>query len=59
MLAGVGQQAATVVAIAAIIALPGTFPLWMKIEQGACGLLLASVVVTVNGSRLRSLFAAE
>ena len=28
------------VAIAVIIALPGTFPLWMKVEQGICGLLL-------------------
>jgi hypothetical protein len=26
--------------VSAIIALPGTFPLWMKIEQGVCGLLL-------------------
>ena len=23
-----------------ISVLPGTFPLWMKIEQGVCGLLL-------------------
>lgn len=28
------------VAIVVIIALPGTFPLWMKVEQGVCGLLL-------------------
>lgn len=28
------------VAIVVIIALPGTFPLWMKLEQGVCGLLL-------------------
>ena len=48
-----------VVAIAVIIVLPGTFPLWMKIEQGACGLLLAGVVVIVNGGHMRSLFAAK
>ncbi|HEX4703919.1 MAG TPA: hypothetical protein VH352_17455, partial [Pseudonocardiaceae bacterium] len=30
-------SAAMVVAIAVIIALPGTFPVWMKIEQGVCG----------------------
>jgi len=48
-----------VVAIAVIIALPGTFPLWMKIEQGACGLILIGVVVIANGRHLRSLFAAK
>lgn len=48
-----------VVAIAVIIALPGTFPLWMKIEQGVCGLLLIGVVAIVNGRHLRSLFAAK
>ncbi|HEX9335628.1 MAG TPA: hypothetical protein VF892_07070 [Pseudonocardiaceae bacterium] len=48
-----------VVAIAVIIALPGTFPLWMKIEQGVCGLLLLGVVVLVNGRRMRSSFAAR
>lgn len=47
-------SAAMVVAIAVIIALPGTFPLWLKIEQGACGLLLLGVAVRVNGRRPRS-----
>ncbi|MEU9116047.1 hypothetical protein AB0D04_30835 [Streptomyces sp. NPDC048483] len=47
------------VAIAAIIAVPGTFPLWMKIEQGACGLFLIGVAALVNGRHLRSLFAAR
>jgi len=28
------------VAIVTIIAVPGAFPLWMKVEQGVCGLLL-------------------
>jgi O-antigen/teichoic acid export membrane protein len=41
------------VAIAVILALPGDFPLWIKVEQGICGLLLLGVVVLVNGSRLR------
>jgi hypothetical protein len=45
-------SAIMLVAIAAIIALPGTFPLWMKIEQGVCGLLLLGVVVIVNGKHL-------
>ncbi len=52
-------SAVMVVAIAVIIALPGTFPLWMKIEQGVCGLVLLCVVVLVNGTRLRSTFAGN
>ena len=48
-----------VVAIAVIIALPGSFPLWMKAEQGVAGLLMVGVAVLVNGSQLRSLFAAK
>lgn len=48
-----------VVAIVTIISLPGTFPLWMKIEQGICGLLLLGVVVISNGKNLRSVFAAK
>jgi hypothetical protein len=46
-------------AIVAIIALPGTFPLWLKIEQGGCGLLLLGVVLIVNGKQLRSTFAGK
>ncbi|MFI6349278.1 hypothetical protein [Streptomyces sp. NPDC050560] len=49
-------SAAMVAAIVVIIALPGTFPLWMKIDQGFCGALLLMVAVLVNGRRLRSLF---
>lgn len=47
-----------VAAIAVIIALPGTFPLWMKAEQAVCGLLLLGVVAVANGRHLRWLFAA-
>ena len=46
-------------AIAVIIALPGSFPLWMKAEQGVAGLFMIGVAVLVNGSQLRSLFAAK
>ena len=52
-------SAVVVVAIAVIIALPGSFPLWMKAEQGVAGLLMIGVAVLVNGSHLRSLFAAK
>jgi hypothetical protein len=47
------------VAIAVILAIPGDFPLWFKIEQGVCGLLLLGVVVVINGKHLRSAFAAR
>jgi len=51
-------SAVMLVAVAVIITLPGTFPLWLKLEQGVCGLLLAGVVRIVNGRHLRSAFAA-
>lgn len=51
-------SAIMVVAIAVIIAIPGTFPLWMKLEQALCGLILLVVVALVNGPHLRSVFAA-
>jgi len=47
------------VAIVVIIALPDPFPLWLKIEQGVCGLLLLGVVLIVNGKQLRSAFAKK
>jgi hypothetical protein len=40
--------AVMLVAIVVIIALPGIFPLWFKLEQGVCGLLLLAVVVQIN-----------
>jgi hypothetical protein len=46
-------------AIVVIIALPGTFPLWLKVEQGFCGLLLLGVVILVNGKQLRTRFAGK
>jgi hypothetical protein len=52
-------SAGMVVAIAVIISLPGLFPVWMRIEQGVCGLLLLGVVVIANGRRLRSAFATK
>jgi hypothetical protein len=49
-------SAVMLVAIVVIIALPGTFPLWMKSEQAVCGLLLLAVTLLVNGKHLRSVF---
>jgi hypothetical protein len=48
----------TVVAIAVIVAVPGPFPGWLKIEQGVCGLIMAGVAVLANRPGLRALFAA-
>jgi hypothetical protein len=39
------------VAIVVIVALPGAFPVWFRLEQAICGLLLAAVVVQVNRRR--------
>ncbi|MFG2205844.1 hypothetical protein [Streptomyces sp. NPDC048638] len=47
-----------VVAIAVIVALPAAFPVWLRIEQAVCGVLLLGVVLIVNGKRIRSAFAA-
>jgi hypothetical protein len=49
-------SAVMVVAIAVIVALPGTFPVWMKIEQSVCGLVLIGVVGLVNRRPLRAMF---
>src|SRR5690348_8602528 len=48
-----------VVAIVVIIALPGLFPVWLKIEQGVCALLLVGVVILANGRQTRALFRAN
>lgn len=50
---------AMTVAIVVILAVPGSFPLWMKLDQAACGLLLAGVVLAVNGRHLRTVFATD
>ena len=50
-------SAVMVIAIVIITALPGLFPLWMRIEQGVCGLLLLGVVLIINQKHLRQAFA--
>ncbi|WP_328455792.1 MULTISPECIES: hypothetical protein [unclassified Amycolatopsis] len=52
-------SAVMLVAVAVIVALPGAFPVWLRIEQAVCGLLLLGVAVLVNGRELRSRFAAR
>ncbi|MFI5892107.1 hypothetical protein ACIA5D_18570 [Actinoplanes sp. NPDC051513] len=36
------------VAIVVIVALPGAFPVWFRLEQAICGLLVLPVVVRIN-----------
>jgi hypothetical protein len=52
-------SAIMLVAIAVIISLPGLFPIWMRLEQAACGVILLFVVITANGRHLRSAFAKK
>jgi len=47
-----------IVAIAVIVALPGAFPVWLRVEQAVCGLVLISLAVVLHGRPLRTLFAA-
>ncbi len=42
-------SAIMLVAIAVILAIPGSFPFWLKLEQAVCGVLLLGVVMLVNG----------
>jgi hypothetical protein len=49
--------AVMLVAIIVIVAIPGAFPVWLRVEQAVCGLLLAGVVLLVNRAPVRALFA--
>lgn len=44
-------------AIAVIIALPDPFPVWMKVQQGLCALVIAGVAALANRRFLREYFA--
>ena len=52
-------SAVMVVAIAVILAVPGPFPLWMKLEQAVCGVILLVVVILVNQKSVRASFRRE
>ncbi|RAG86040.1 hypothetical protein DN069_08465 [Streptacidiphilus pinicola] len=51
-------SALMLVAIAVIASLPGFLPVWMRVEQALCGVLLLGVVAIANGRHLRGVFAA-
>jgi len=50
-------SAGSVVGVVVLVALPGLLPGWMKLEQAVCGLLLIGVVVSINSSKVRALYA--
>jgi hypothetical protein len=43
--------AVMLVAITVIVALPGAFPVWFRLEQALCGLILLPAVVLINRRR--------
>jgi hypothetical protein len=49
-------SAVLVIAVLVIVALPGSFPLWMKLSEALGAALMAAIAVTVNGRTLRSEF---
>lgn len=52
-------SAIMLVAIVVIVALPGAFPMWLRVEQAVCGLLLLGVVLQVNSTNVRASFAGK
>jgi hypothetical protein len=50
-------SAVMVVALVAIAAIPGAFPVWLRVEQGFCAAILLGVVLIANSPRIRALFA--
>ena len=51
-------SAVMLVAVAVIVVLPGLFPLWLRIEQAVCGLLLLGITVLAARRATRAHFAA-
>jgi len=46
-------------AIVVIVAVPGAFPVWLRVEQAVCGVLLLGIVALVNGATLRRAITAR
>lgn len=53
------SSVAMLVAIAVILAIPGDFPLWFKIDQGICGVLLLGVIIILLNKQVHSVFAKQ
>ena len=47
------------VAIVVIVALPGFLPVWLRIEQAVCGLIMLAVVILANHREVRTSIRAE
>jgi len=45
-------------AIIGVVAWPGAFPAWLRVEQAVCGVFMVSVVVRTNLRSVRSSMAA-
>jgi len=45
-------------AIVVVVAWPGAFPVWLRVEQAVCGVFLLSVVVRTNLPSVRRAVAA-
>jgi len=50
-------SAGSVIGVLVPAALPGLLPGWMRLELVVCGLLLIGVVVSINSSKVRALYA--
>jgi len=45
-----------VIAVVAVVSIPGFLPDWVRVEQGVCGALVLGVAILVNLPRARALF---
>jgi hypothetical protein len=46
-------------AIVGVVAWPGAFPVWLRVEQAVCGVFILSVVVRTNLRAVRSSMEAD
>lgn len=44
------------VSVVVLLTIPNLLPLWMKVEQAICGILLLGIILGINNKHLRSLF---
>jgi hypothetical protein len=47
------------VGVVILIVAPGEYPLWLKIEQAVCGLVVLSIGLILSASHMRSLFPRQ
>ena len=54
-----GSLGHVIVVIVVIVAIPGFLPVWVRIEQAACGVLLLPAAILVNLPRASRFFPTE